>query len=115
TARGCDPSASKPTRRVVTPPLTPVSHKEQSTAMPSPSTASRWWTRIGIESRERKLVLHAGVCLALLGWADVSVQNVSETFFLKRVGVKYLPLAFLISSVLLVVTTYAIGRFAVGR
>jgi hypothetical protein len=66
-------------------------------------------------SRETQLVVCAGTCLALLGWADVSVQNVSETFFLKRVGVKYLPLAFLVSSLLLVATTYGIGGFAARR
>ena len=57
-------------------------------------------------------MIWGAAALALAGWADVSVKNVSETFFLKRVGVDYLPLAYLINSVLLVGTTYIAGLVA---
>ena len=62
-----------------------------------------------------RLAAWAGGSLAILGWADVSVRNVAETFFLKRVGVDYLPLVFLASSTLLVLTTWAVGRLLVRR
>jgi hypothetical protein len=50
--------------------------------------------KLGIEPQETALLGWAGAALALVGWADVSVQNASETLFLKRVGVEYLPVAF---------------------
>ena len=68
--------------------------------------------RLGIEPREGRVFIWSAAALALAGWADVSVKNVSEPFFLKRVGVDYLPLAYLINSVLLVGTTYVAGRVA---
>ncbi len=71
--------------------------------------------RLGIEGGEAKLVAWAGASLALLGWADVSVQNAAETFFLKRVGVEYLPVAFLVSSLLMVGSTYGVGRLIARR
>ena len=52
----------------------------------------------------------AALLLALVGWSDVTVQNVAETYFLKRIGVDYLPLAFLVSTALLAGTTYWVSR-----
>jgi len=68
--------------------------------------------KLGIEQGEGKIFAWAVATLFLVGWADVSVKNVSETFFLKRVGVERLPLVFLANSLLLVVTTYVVGRIA---
>jgi len=71
--------------------------------------------KLGIEDNERELVAWGAIALALVGWSDVSIQNAAETFFLKRVGVEYLPVAFLASSVLLVVTTSLVGWVIVHR
>jgi len=68
--------------------------------------------KLGIEPGEAKVFAWGAAALFLMGWADVSVKNVSETLFIKRVGVERLPLVFLANSVLLVVTTYAVGRSA---
>jgi len=46
--------------------------------------------------------------LFLLGWTEVSIKNTSEVLFIKSVGVEALPQAFLINSVLLVITTFVI-------
>jgi len=69
----------------------------------------RW---LGILPGEGRLFAWAAAALFLLGWADVSVKNVAETLFFKRVGVDKLPQVFLINSLLLVVTTYLVGRVA---
>jgi AAA family ATP:ADP antiporter len=71
--------------------------------------------RLGIEPTEGRIFRWAAATLLLVGWADVSIKNVAETFFVKRVGVEALPGVFLVNSVLLVGTTYAIGRLAAGR
>jgi AAA family ATP:ADP antiporter len=68
--------------------------------------------KLGIEPGEGKVFAWGAAALFLLGWADVSVKNVSETLFIKRVGVEHLPLAFLVNSILLVGTTYLVGRIA---
>ncbi len=69
--------------------------------------------KLGIEPGEGRLFCWAAAVLALCGWADVSVKIASETLFNKRgPGVSYLPLAFLLNSVLLVGTTYVVGRVA---
>jgi len=69
--------------------------------------------KLGIEPGEGRLFCWAAAVLALCGWADVSVKIASETLFNKRgPGVTYLPLAFLLNSVLLVGTTYVVGRIA---
>ena len=73
------------------------------------------WRKLSIEPQEWRLVGWAGGVLALAGWADVSVQNAAETLFLKRVGVAYLPLAFLVSSLLLVLTTAGLVRLVSTR
>jgi AAA family ATP:ADP antiporter len=71
--------------------------------------------KLGIEPGEGRVFAWGAMALFLLGWADVSVKNVSEAFFIKRVGVELLPYAFLVSALLLVVTTWAFGNFAVRR
>ncbi len=71
--------------------------------------------KLGIEPGEGRVFAWGSAALFLLGWADVSVKNVSEAFFIKRVGVELLPYAFLLSSVLLVATTWAFGSFAARR
>jgi hypothetical protein len=68
--------------------------------------------KFGIEPGEGRLFVWGAAALALAGWADVSVKNLSETLFNKRVGVEYLPLAYLFNSVLLVGTTYLATRLA---
>ncbi len=68
--------------------------------------------KLGIEPGEGRLFFWAAGVLFLLGWADVSVKNASETLFLKGVGVEFLPLAFLVNSLLLVGSTYMVGRIA---
>lgn len=73
------------------------------------------WRKLPIEPQEWRLVLWAGCVLALTGWADVSVQNAAETLFLKRIGVEYLPIAFLVSSLLLVGTTAGMARLVARR
>jgi hypothetical protein len=70
------------------------------------------WRRLGIQRGERRLFAWAAGCLLLLGWADVSVKNASETLFVKRVGVGVLPLAILVSNLVLVGTTAVIVRLA---
>src|SRR5262249_56590669 len=52
------------------------------------------------------------VTLFLVEWAAVSVTNVAETFFLKRIGVERLPIVFLVNSFLLAATSVGVGRLA---
>jgi len=68
--------------------------------------------KLGIEPGEGRIFFWSAAALFLLGWTDVSFKNVAETFFTKRVGVDYYPWAFLASSLLLVGTTWGIGRLA---
>jgi hypothetical protein len=68
--------------------------------------------KLGIEPEEVGLFAWGGAVLFLLGWSEVSVKNASETLFLKGVGVEYLPSVFLVNSLLLVGTTYLVGRTA---
>ncbi len=68
--------------------------------------------KLGIEPGEGRLLLWGAAALALAGAADVSVKNVSETLFNKRVGVSYLPLAYLINAILLVGTTFVVVHLA---
>ena len=60
--------------------------------------------------RERHVVAWSAATLFAVGWATVCITNVSEALFLKRVGVTRLPPVFLANSILLFVTTAAIGR-----
>jgi len=73
------------------------------------------WRWLGVEAGERRIFAWAGGALFLLGWADVSVRNASEVFFVKRVDVHLLPLAFLASSLLLLLTTWGVARLASRR
>jgi ATP/ADP translocase len=65
-----------------------------------------------IEPDERRLVAWGAATVFLIEWAAVLVANVSETLFLKRIGVDYVPFVFLVNSLLMVGTTYAVGRMA---
>jgi len=48
----------------------------------------QWLPGSRVEPRERRILLWGSAALFLAGWADVSVKNVSETLFLKRIGVE---------------------------
>jgi AAA family ATP:ADP antiporter len=72
----------------------------------------RW---MGFSAREARLLTWGGGCLAVAGWADVSLQNAAETLFLKRVGVVYLPWALLASAILLAASTFAVARLIAPR
>jgi hypothetical protein len=74
-----------------------------------------FFRRLGFSSREARLLTWGGGCLAVAGWADVSLQNAAETLFLKRVGVAYLPWALLASAILLAVSTYVTARLIAPR
>ncbi|HVO26891.1 MAG TPA: cyclic nucleotide-binding domain-containing protein [Candidatus Margulisiibacteriota bacterium] len=67
---------------------------------------------LGVERGEGRLFAWGAATLFLVGWASVSLTNVSETLFLKRVGIDRLPLVFLVNGVLLVSTTYAMSHIA---
>jgi ATP/ADP translocase len=67
---------------------------------------------LGVHRGEERLFLWGAATLFLLGWASVSLTNVSETLFLKRVGVDRLPLVFLANGILLVGTTYGMSHIA---
>ncbi len=54
----------------------------------------------------------SAAALFAVSWASISVANVADTFFLKRVGVDRLPWVFLLNSVLLTGTTFVVGRLA---
>jgi len=64
------------------------------------------------ELRERGVLAWGAAALFLAGWADVSVKNVAETLFLKRIGVELLPVAFLANAGLLLGTTSLLGLLA---
>ena len=68
--------------------------------------------KLGIEPGEGRVFAWGAAALFLLGWSDVSFKNVSETLFVKRVGAEHMPLAWLVSSLLLVLTTWAFGGLA---
>ena len=70
--------------------------------------------KLGVEPREGWLFSWSAAALFFVGWADVSLKNVAETFFLKRVGVEALPIALVASSGLLVVTTATVGSLVVS-
>ncbi len=75
----------------------------------APLPYERRWV---VERGERLVVGWAMATCLLIGWAAVSLANVSETLFLKRVGVQYLPLVFLANSLCMVMTTASVGRLA---
>lgn len=66
----------------------------------------------GLDARERRILAWGAAALFLASWADVSVKNVSETLFLKRIGVELLPVAFLVNAFLLMGTTSVLGAVA---
>jgi hypothetical protein len=66
-------------------------------------------------SPARDAAAEAAPALFLIEWAAVSVINVAETLFLKRIGVERLPIAFLLISLLLAGTSVAVGRLAAGK
>jgi AAA family ATP:ADP antiporter len=72
----------------------------------------RSWSSASVEPRERRVLVWGGGVLLLTSWAAISITNVAETVFLKRVGVELLPLVFLANSALLVGTTSLVGRIA---
>ncbi len=76
------------------------------------SAVSRLARSLGVEAGEGRVFAWGATTLFLIGWASVSLANVSETFFLKRVGVQRLPVVFLVNSLLLIGTTYVVSRIA---
>ena len=79
------------------------------------SAVSRLARSLGIEAGEGRVFAWGATTLFLIGWASVSLTNVAETFFLKRIGVNRLPIVFLVNSLLLVGTTYTVSRIAARR
>jgi len=67
--------------------------------------------RMGVELEERSLFGFAGLCLLFIGAGSAALQNSAETLFLKRVGVETLPLAFLVSSLILAAAATLVGRW----
>ncbi|MEO6029889.1 MAG: cyclic nucleotide-binding domain-containing protein [Candidatus Binatia bacterium] len=74
--------------------------------------ATRLARALGIERSEVGVLASSALALFLMSWASISVANVAETLFLKRVGVDRLPWVFLVNSVLLTGTTFITGRMA---
>jgi len=72
----------------------------------------RWRRALGIEPGEERVLVAGAAALFLVGWASVSVTNVSDTYFLKRIGVERLPIVFIANSILLAGTSLAVGRLA---
>jgi hypothetical protein len=79
------------------------------------STVTRLARSLGVEAGEGRVFVWGTITLFLIGWASVSLTNVAETFFLKRVGVDRLPIVFLVNCLLLVGTTYTVSRNAAGK
>jgi hypothetical protein len=69
-------------------------------------------SRIGVQPSERSLFGWGVLCLFLMGAATTALLNTAEALFLKRVGVEAMPMALLVSSGLLVLTTGAVGGIA---
>jgi len=67
--------------------------------------------RFGFDRQESRVLVWGAVTLFLAGWADVSLKNVSEAYFLDQVGPERLPYVFLASAGLLVATTWAMGHW----
>jgi ATP/ADP translocase len=68
--------------------------------------------KLGIEPGEGRIFAWSAAALFLVGAAEVLLQNLAETLFVKRIGVAHLPKAFLASSLLLVATTGAAAWLA---
>jgi AAA family ATP:ADP antiporter len=80
-----------------------------------PAPLIRLARSLGIEPGEGRVFAWAVATFFLVHAASVALTNASDTFFLKRIGVNLLPAAFLVSSLLLVVTTSIAARLAARR
>jgi hypothetical protein len=76
------------------------------------SVVSHLGRTLGIDRGEERVFACGAITLFLVGSASVSLTNVSETYFLKRVGVDRLPLVFLLNMLLLIGSTYFVSRLA---
>lgn len=70
------------------------------------------WRKLGIKPGEGRVFAWGVAVLFLVGWTDVLLKNLSETLFVKRVGFEWMPWAFLVSALLLVLSTGLIARVA---
>jgi hypothetical protein len=77
--------------------------------------AGRLSRALGIERGEHRIFAWAASTAFLVGTANVSLSNVGDTLFLKRIGVDWLPWAFLASSLLLAATTFAMSFVTARR
>src|SRR5262245_19560731 len=77
-----------------------------------PTALTRVARSIGVERSELRVFAWASATFFLIHAASVVLANASDTLFLKRIGVNLLPVAFLVSSLLLVLTTSAMVRLA---
>lgn len=75
-------------------------------------SAARIARVLGAEQGEERVLAWSALSLFAVSWASISVANVADTLFLKRIGVDRLPWVFLLNSVLLTGTTFAVGRLA---
>ncbi|MCC6763147.1 MAG: cyclic nucleotide-binding domain-containing protein [Deltaproteobacteria bacterium] len=77
---------------------------------------TRWVARVArllaVEHGEGRVLAWSSLALFAVSWGSISVANVADTLFLKRIGVDRLPWVFLGNSVLLTFTTFAVGRLA---
>lgn len=71
--------------------------------------------RLGFDRQEARVLVWGAITLFLAGWADVSLKNVSEAYFVDVVGPERLPYVFLASSAALVATTWTLGHFVARR
>jgi CRP-like cAMP-binding protein len=67
---------------------------------------------LGIEAGEGRVFAWGALTLGLLGAAEVSLRNVAETLFIKRVGVEHLPGVFLVNDLLLTLATLGLAGVA---
>ncbi len=79
------------------------------------ATLIRFARSLGVDAGEGRLFAWAVATFFLVHAASVALANASDTFFLKRIGINLLPAVFLVSSLLLVVTTSAVVRLATRR
>lgn len=70
------------------------------------------WRKLGIGPGEGRVFAWGAVALSLVGCTDALLKNLSETLVVKRSGLEALPPLFLLSSLLLVVSTGLFGRLA---
>ncbi len=70
------------------------------------------WRKLGIGPGEERIFAWGALSLFMLGSSDAFLKVLSETLVVKRTGLEDLPKAFLVSSLLLAVTTGLFGRLA---